>query len=142
MSGEYLGVEELSRGDIICPVGTKVKFIVSKIENGYIYTREKRTDKKGPLLSQEGLREYYKYNIRENDSDEYRKKIISTYLERHKGTAAKKEAQSRYMKKQGELAKEMNRITEVLAEPAERAGMTVEEYILMVAEYYEKSKGH
>lgn len=138
--GKKLHPEDLKRGDIIQPIDSTVKYIVSSVADGLVFTIEKRTDRKGPVLSQEGLLEYFKANIGEKDCDEYRAKIISTYLERHKNGTAVKEAKRRYAKKKREEIKEMESVFSVLREQAEKEALPVKEYILMAAEFYEKHK--
>lgn len=134
-------LEELKRGDIISYGNSGPKLIVRTLQGGQISTVEKGKDRKGPVLNQEGLAGYVKVNTGTNDSDEYRKKIITTYLERHKQTAAAKEAKSRYAKKRNEIIKQVREVLPVITEYAEMEGVSLSQYISRAVEFYEKNKG-
>ena len=140
MSVITLKPEELKRGDIIRPLSGPGRFIVREVSNGLVYTVEKSKDRKGPVLDLEGLAEYARVNIGSDNSDEYRETIIRRYLERHKNKTSALDAKSKYAKKRTETLAAYREMEKQIAGYAEQEGVSIIDYILLAAEFYEKNK--
>ena len=132
--------EELKRGDIIRPKSCPGRFIIREVRDGLVYTVEKSKDRKGPILDEEGLKEYTRVNTGSDNSDEYRETIIKRYLERHYNNTSAKEAQSKYSKKRTETLAAYREMERQIAGYAEQEGVSIIDYILLAAEFYEKNK--
>lgn len=140
MNNETLSPGALKRGDIVVQSSGSLKLIIRQVSDGQVFTVEKGKDRKGPVLDTEGLREYRKFNTGENDSDEYREHIIKTYLERHKNKESSASAKSKYQKKRTAAVTAYMEVEKKLAPLAEQEGVSIADYILLAAEFYEQNK--
>lgn len=136
---ERLSVNGLSRGDVIIQTGTKKCLIVRQVKEGLVYTVEKANSKRGPVLNDEELGGYNRYIGRGLTVEEYRKQIISRYLERHRPPEGSTAGRDRFQKEQVSIyvtAEEKKMLlNSILA-----SGKKQSEYIMAAVKFYEEHK--